>query len=345
MKVKIVGAGSIGNHLAQACRRIGWDVCIIDNDEQALERTKKNIYPQRYGAWDEKIELYKTGSEPKGGFDLIFIGTPPDSHMKLALELVEEKPKILHIEKPLCPYTMEGVAELKNKLAALGNQTIVTIGYDHVVAESIEYIAEMLSKNSFGNILTMDVEFREHWQGIFKAHPWLKGPQDTYLGFTSRGGGAASEHSHALNIWQYFANILNWGRINQIQTLIKKVETPEYKYDSIFALNLITESGNLGRIVQDVVTLPTRKWLRIQGDAGFMEWFCNGTPEGDLIKYRVGNEGEVQEKVFPKKRPDDFYRLVLHYEKLLSGKLDIVDSQLNWEKGIETMEVVKLAFA
>ena len=29
MKVKIIGAGSIGNHLAQASRRMGWNVCSI----------------------------------------------------------------------------------------------------------------------------------------------------------------------------------------------------------------------------------------------------------------------------------------------------------------------------
>ena len=41
MKVKIYGAGSIGNHLAQASRRMGWDVDMCDTDPKALERTKK----------------------------------------------------------------------------------------------------------------------------------------------------------------------------------------------------------------------------------------------------------------------------------------------------------------
>ena len=42
----------------------------------------------------------------------------------------------------------------------------------------------------FGKPLFIDVEFREHWEGIFKAHEWLDGPQDSYLGFSQRGGGA-----------------------------------------------------------------------------------------------------------------------------------------------------------
>jgi len=56
MKVKIIGAGSIGNHLAQACRRIGWEVTVVDKDQAAIERMKNEIYPKRYGSWDENIK-------------------------------------------------------------------------------------------------------------------------------------------------------------------------------------------------------------------------------------------------------------------------------------------------
>ena len=85
MRVKIFGAGSIGNHLSQASRRMGWEVIVVDRDPAALERMRTDIYPKRYGAWDAAIEQFASGKEPKGGFDIIFIGTPPDTHMALAL--------------------------------------------------------------------------------------------------------------------------------------------------------------------------------------------------------------------------------------------------------------------
>ena len=87
-RVKIYGAGSIGNHLANASRSLGYDVVICDIDEDALKRTKNDIYPKRYGAWDEDIKLYRVGKEPVGGFDLIIIGTPPDTHLKIALDVL-----------------------------------------------------------------------------------------------------------------------------------------------------------------------------------------------------------------------------------------------------------------
>lgn len=340
MKVKIIGAGSIGNHLAQASRRMGWDVIIVDSNPKALLRTKNDIYPKRYGVWDESIRLFSSGSEPKGGFDIIIIGTPPDSHMKLALLALQEKPRLLHIEKPLCTPDLAGTKEF---IGALKNsQTIVTVGYDHAVAESVEAIRDMLAQNMFGKILTFDVEFREHWKGIFGAHPWLSGPQDTYLGFWRRGGGAGGEHSHALHLWLYFSHALGWGAAKDVRALFDFQNDQGAEYDRIASFLLKTDGG-MGRVVQDVVTYPVRKWLRIQGDRGFIEWYCGDAPEGDLVRYQT--EGQAaQEKIFAKKRPDDFYREAKHYEKLLSGEIKPEDSPLSFGRGLEVMKILKGAY-
>ena len=85
--VKIIGAGSIGNHLAHASRSLGWNVTVCDIDSAALDRTKSQIYPTRYGSWDKNIQLCLIDDVPKGKFDLIIIGTPPDSHIPLALDV------------------------------------------------------------------------------------------------------------------------------------------------------------------------------------------------------------------------------------------------------------------
>src|SRR5437773_2400164 len=100
-KVKVIGAGSIGNHLTQAARRMGWNVVVVDQDKEALRRMKEEIYPNRYGKWDEEIELYETKDEPKGSFDLVCIGTPPHVRMPIAIRILDEKPKVMLLEKPL----------------------------------------------------------------------------------------------------------------------------------------------------------------------------------------------------------------------------------------------------
>ena len=71
MKVKILGAGSIGNHLANASINLGWEVDVCDIDPQALLRTKNEIYPSRYKKWDNRIRLFETKNCPKRKYDFI----------------------------------------------------------------------------------------------------------------------------------------------------------------------------------------------------------------------------------------------------------------------------------
>ena len=169
--VKIHGAGSIGNHLANASRRMGWGVTLCDLDPSALKRTREEIYPARYGQWDDAIQLCTSAEAPQGGFDLIFIGTPPDSHMRLALQAIQEKPQALLIEKPLCTPELEHADELYRLARETG--TKVFVGYNHVVSAVADKAVELIP--GLGDTETLDVEFREHWGGIFTAHPWLDG--------------------------------------------------------------------------------------------------------------------------------------------------------------------------
>jgi predicted dehydrogenase len=342
MNVKIIGAGSIGNHLSQAARRMGWDVTIVDADPKALERMKSDIYPTRYGAWDSAIKQYVAGTEPKGGFDVIMIGTPPHVRLPIALKALAEKPKILFLEKPL---TFPFDPNLKKLEIALKKQkgTIALVGYDHAVAASINRVAELLSKKVIGESLTLDVEFREHWQGIFNAHPWLAGPQDSYLGYWKKGGGASGEHSHALHLWQHLAKKAGLGAWKKVASQLKVEKKGKTEYDSIAAFSFETTTGKMGRVIQDVVTKPTRKWARAQGSAGFIEWLCNGHPTGDIVRW-AGADGAVLEEIFAKKRPDDFYAEMLHVQDILDKKVKSADSPLAFGSGVAVMRVLETAW-
>jgi predicted dehydrogenase len=83
-RIKIVGAGSIGNHLAHAAVSRGWEVTLTDIDPAALERTRSATYPGRYGAWNEAIRLKDSRAALGDKADVVFIGTPPDTHIARA---------------------------------------------------------------------------------------------------------------------------------------------------------------------------------------------------------------------------------------------------------------------
>ena len=334
--VKIFGAGSIGNHLAHASRSLGWNVTICDVDQAALDRTKQTIYPTRYGKWDEAIKLSLVKDAPRGGFDLVVVGTPPDSHLSLALGALEEKPKAILVEKPLCPPNLEQAQTLQKMVIESG--TFAFVGYDHVVGKAAQETLQ--AGRQLSAIETIDVEFREHWGGIFAAHPWLQGPQDSYLGFWKRGGGASGEHSHAINLWQFLSGGLGKGRITEVSATLDYVQTDMVEYDKLCLLSLRTEAGLLGRVVQDVITSPSRKWARIQGNDGFAELTIGHQPGVDRVDWKTGGH-DTQFRTIQKTRPDDFIWELQHVEDVMTGKTK--ESVLSLERGLETMLVVAAA--
>ena len=336
-RVKIFGAGSIGNHLANAARTLGWDVVVCDVEPAALRRMKEEIYPGRYGRWDDDIRLFLNADVPVGGFDLVFIGTPPDIHMPLALQAIAERPKAILIEKPLCGPALEDADLVARRIREVGIAGFV--GYDHVVGAASRKVGELLASKAIGDVLTLDVEFREHWAGIFKAHPWLRGPSDTYLGFWRRGGGAAGEHSHAINLWQHFAHLLGRGRVKSVAATLDYVASKGACYDRLASMTLTTDTGLIGGVVQDVVTLPARKRATIRGENGIIEWVAGYDAHGDaVLVHRAGQTSDVHH--FPKKRPDDFIaelkHIVEHWDRPETSPIAL-------SRGFDSMMVIAAA--
>jgi predicted dehydrogenase len=338
-RVKIFGAGSIGNHLANAARVLGADVVVCDVNEAALERMKKEIYPTRYGGWDEKIQLSSVKEAPRGGFDLICIGTPPQHHLPIALEALTEKPRAIQVEKPLCPPSLQHADDFWNRAKAQG--THVFLGYDHVVGRAARKTEELLSEGAIGKIETLDVEFREHWGGIFRAHPWLAGPWESYLGFWEAGGGASGEHSHALNLWQHFAHCIGAGKVAEVDAMVHYVRDDRCHYDDLCLLNLRTQTGFTGRVVQDVVTQPVRKVAYVQGQGGTIQWINGYNSKGDAVILSRVNGAAPEIMEMPKRRPDDFIEELKHIDAALEP--GAAPSPISLERGLDTMLVVAAA--
>ena len=311
---------------------------VCDLSSAALQRMQHEIYPSRYGRWDDGIRLVLNQDAPAGGFDHIFIGTPPEAHLPLALQALNEKPRTIIIEKPVCVPSLEHAQELWERSGDF--ETRMYVGYDHVVGKATERVEQLIASGDFGETQTLDVEFREHWGGIFAAHPWLSGPADSYLGFWERGGGASGEHSHAINLWQHFAHIVGTGRVMEVDARLRYVVDGTAWYDDLCLINLRTERGLVGRVVQDVVTRPHRKRARIQGTEGAIEWICNYNPEGDAV--RLLRPGKAEELMpLPKCRPDDFIRELEHIEADLLAPAS--NSGIRLERGLDTMLVVAAA--
>ena len=339
LSIRIVGAGSIGNHLANAARTRGWAVTLTDNDPAALERARSSIYPGRYGKWDEAIQLKDSQAAFGDPADVVFIGTPPDSHIALALATLERSPpRILLIEKPLAGPDLAGCQELLDKATAKG--VVCLVGYNHCLGQNTVSAEKFLRAGGLGDILTISARTREHWQGIFNAHPWLPGPAASYLGFAARGGGSTGEHSHAINIWQHFARVCGAGRVVEVSARMDMVRDGGVDYDRAAFLTLKTEGGLIGDVIQDVVTQPAEKSARIQGVNGFVEWQVNAAPGKDRVVCGI-NGRDAEEVMISKTRADDFIAEIDHLAAIAAGE---AHSPISLVAGLETMMVIAAAF-
>ncbi len=338
--IRIIGAGSIGNHLAHAARTRGWAVTLTDIDPAALGRARDEIYPGRYGAWDAGIVLKDAREAAGDPADVVFIGTPPDSHVALALDVLQRvRPRVLLIEKPLAGPALLRCQELADAVRKAG--IFAAVGYNHCLGRNTVLAESAIRSGVLGNLKSISSRTREHWQGIFSAHPWLSGPSDSYLGFSARGGGATGEHSHGINIWQHFARVAGAGRVVEVSATLDLVRENGLDYDQSVFATLTTDQGLVGDVIQDVITAPAEKSARLQGDKGYVEWKVNAASGQDMVvSATIGAAPEMS--MIPKTRPDDFIAEIDHLADVMEGGL--TDSPISLERGLETMVVIAAIF-
>ena len=341
IKVKIYGAGSIGNHYAYGCIKKGWKVTVTDKDPIALERMKNKIFPSRYGFWDSGINLELNNND--NYFDIIIVGTPPESHLKIAINILKNKnrPKILQIEKPLCTPDLKLLDEF-NLLRKKNKNVQIFGGYNHLLTYNTLLSEKIIKNEKFGEVLGLNSFNNEDWTTIFNAHFWLKSPKDTYLGFYEKGGGALCEHSHALSAWLHYSNYLDLGKLDKILSKIKFKKKNKMHYDEISTLILQTNKNFVGTVSQDVITYPSEKKIRIQFSNGYLESYINYDKSNDAVFFACNKKN--RKYLIKKERPDDFLGVINHLEKAIKIKDLYKESPISISRSIDTMKVIQAAF-
>jgi len=337
MKIGIIGAGSIGNHLAFSWRKIGADVTVCDISKDALDRFKMETYPSRYGVFDNKIRLVNKDQFYSTNYDAIFIGTPPESHLELLREAILFDPKVICVEKPVVPPDLDLIQSFA-KVLKMAN-CIVLAGYNHRVGRNTIIAQSLLETFKIGEVQKIESVVLESWNGILAAHPWLKGPEDSYLGYTNRGGGATFEHSHGLDLWCYYADRLRLGQVLSVSARAKFSVNKSYgEFDERIEIALETESGVPGIVRQDVTTAVAEKWVEISGSQATLRSTVGLEHATDAVTWRSSTDQNISvECRISKPRYDDFDQEITKVaELIISGSKNPLLHELSAFRALET---------
>ena len=339
LSAKVIGAGSIGNHLTHALRALDVQVTIVDVDQNALERTRNVIYPERYGSFDTSITLAHPDDVRDTSFDLCVIGTPPDTHVPIAARELAIGHRALLIEKPLASPDLDTLQRFASIVQE--SSTRVLVAYNQRLKHNTAAFLELSRENDLGNRVSISARMREDWAGILKAHPWLSDATESYLGYTSRGGGALYEHSHAVDFALFIAHELGQGRPTTVDARLNTVEHDTGTYDEEAVLSITMASGLPVSVVQDLFTLPADKSLDAVFSGGELGWEMHG--DHDSVRISSTGSDSVITK-FPKTRPDDFLPEIAHVIELLTSEVDIV-SPLDFSEALHTSLTLEAAVA
>lgn len=260
--VLIVGAGSIGAHLARSSSKRGWGVEVVDISPEAVSRFSQDLYPTRYGVIPSHIQVGEPALAEGKTYDLVFIGTPPDSHAQVLEQYVSQAGRAISIQKPITTYRKSEISRVERIVKEHDHLEFLS-GFTHRVSSTVRILRELFRPISAGQRIEMEVNWLESWDGILKAHPWLASPADSYLGHFKRGGGALFEHSHGLDLGLSLMQEFTGSAISGIEGESSIIEENSALYDQSVTVFVDYINGSTLRVRHDVATWPAEKSIKV----------------------------------------------------------------------------------
>ena len=342
-KVLIFGSGSIGNHLANASRKIGLSVSVTDISSKALSRMKNKIYPSRYSKWDDQIELieYKNVFELKKKIDLIIVGTPPSTHLNLTKKILDNLIfDRLMIEKPIATYKDSFDQKIIN---LLNKKQRIFVGYNHSISHAFLKYKSLISEIKKKDINLIEVNWREGWKGILNAHFWNKNEFSTYLGDLSNGGGCIHEHSHGIHLIICLSEILKF-KLPTKKNIFKnfKIKNKKIFYDNYVSINWKCKNFIINYI-SDLISEPPNKSISILTKSKKYELIFNFKKKYDLIRVTNLKSNLTKFEYYKKNRATDFINEINHIMKI-NTENKYKNSLINLTKGIKTQKIINSIF-
>ncbi len=330
-EVLIFGAGSVGAHHINASRSLGNNVQFTDVNNYQVNYLKKNLYPLRYKKWDKKIEFvdYRDVFSSRKMYDLIVLGVPPIFHKNLLIECIKKlRFKKILVEKPLFVFNQKFFDPkklLRNKIFC---------GFNHSVSKSFVKFLNILEKENFGKIREININWKEDFAFILKAHPWIKNLNKSYLSNLNIGGGGIHEYSHAVHLFYLLRSKLLKKKKFLTKKKIEFKTLQKSKYDSRLFLSQYDKKKKISLNI-DTISNPPIKSIEVIFDNKKILWERIANLNLEKISFSGKRRKPVAFKI---KRADDFTN---EHKVLLGANNNKVKSLINYDNSFKTMKLIK----
>ena len=316
MNIIIIGAGSIGKRHIKNLISIGQEnITAVDKNIRQLEECNK-LFPQiKTLSINEELPFHK--------YDVVFICTPPDSHLKLLDKAINAGCHCF-MEKPFA-LTTEGIETLLKK--AENKKLKIMTGFNMRYLPLIIELREKITLGSVGKVLSCRISLSSYMPNWHPQEDYRK----SFMAFHKTGGGALFDFVHGLDLAQWFL-----GPIEKIFCL-KQTSLLQMETDDMAALIAKTKTGTIMMFYFDFVDRVHRKSIDIIGTEGTITWDLS--TEETLQHYSV----KTNERTKINKKTDYNSCYVLEVEDFFKALESDMSVESNGYNGLSTMKVLDAA--
>ncbi len=253
-QILIVGLGSIGQrHLANLQSLGIKNFVLVDKDKAKLKK---------FGQ-EPKIKIFSSlKSALKERINAGLICTPPNSHLKIAQDLVNRGVEYLFIEKPLS----NGLAGVNQFIKKVKKQkTKVLVGYNFRFEPGLNLVKKLLKQKKIGKLLFVRAE------GSYYLPSWQPGRdyRKSYTAKKKMGGGIILDGSHEID---YALWLAGKSEPNKLVSLAGKLSELEVEAEDTAEILLGFKSGLIMSLHQDFIQRNYSRSCKLVGSQGTIIW-------------------------------------------------------------------------
>lgn len=255
MKILIIGGGSIGQrHLRNLKALDVQDISVVDLNKEKLKEIKEK--------YDVGIYM-DLESALKQNWDASFICTPPASHVKLALSLIDKNIPIF-MEKPIASNLKEADDLMKG---VKKSGALLMVGYNLNFHPQFQKIQEILEQKILGSIWGARAEFGQYLPDWHPCEDYSK----EYSAKEELGGGIVLDDVHEID---YFHCL--FGKVGRVFAFAEKISNLKTDTEDYAEIILNFKNNIVGSIHMDYLQRIGSRHLKIIGEKGTLEWNIKG---------------------------------------------------------------------